>query len=601
MAEPIAQIEQAARAANAPDLWDKHWTEEGDETWRAEALKEVYHRILQLAGAIRCDDSVQVVDIGGGRGILAQKLSESQKFRCIVVDHSGEALRSASEKGLVTICTDLEGEHEPAIPEAGLYLCTEVMEHLSAGARERLLARMASGTSALISIPNNRLGPDEEPQHTIKFTAIQFKRALQEHWEHVRVEVMGPYLLGVCGLMARKTFKLSATLPVRDEGRDLEPTLASLRGIADELVVGIDPRTKDDTWAVAEEYADKVFFLENPMGPPTGHTQRSCKACGEEKCKLYMGENGINFAWVRNQCTAQCSHEWIFMTEGHERLVSGRDFLLHIDDVVPKQARVGFVMRQGNGQQWAFPWLYRKADDIFWKRPVHNVLDFPEGTYAVMAPQVRTLHERHHERGAERAVQRRAQNRLQLMDDWHTEKNINSLFYLGQEWREMDPARAVQRLDQFLAVSNNGVQKYQARLILAKECMRAGKNEDARQYLLGCTGDDWTRTEHWVWLGDLAFNAGEYEKAYKFYMYSATTVGDAPMTMWWIDLCYYSYVPAQRLAMVCGELGRVEESLAWAQRVRELLPSDSPAEAFEEADRNIMVLQEATDASRRHH
>lgn len=585
MEESIArETEAAARAANASDLWDKHWAEEGDESWRAEALKEVYHRVTQLVGQSDPDKN-HILDIGGGRGLLADKLKASfgDAIRTTVMDHSEAALEAARAKGHGTIVLDLEAAPE-SIPVADIHVSTEVMEHLSARTRIAVLEMMSTrSASAIISVPNNRLGPDEEPQHTIKFTAMHLKRTLKQHWQHVRIEVMGPYLLAVCGELAEKDFTMSVCLPVRDEGRDLDSTLASFRVVADELVVGIDPRTTDNTWEVAEEYADVVFYLEHPMGEPD--------------TKGYMGKDGINFAHVRNQCSAKCTSDWIFMTEGHERLGSGRDTLLRLTEVVPEQARVGFVFRTGQGQRWAFPWLYRNSPDMVWKRPVHNVLDFPAGTYAVQLPQVMTIHERHEDRGAARAVQRKAQNRRQLMDDWRTEQNVNSLFYLGQEWREMDSKRAIANLDKFLAKSNNGVQKYQARLILAKECWRAGKRADAAQYLMRCTDDDWSRTEHWVWLGDMAMHSGDFEKAYRFYMYSATTIGDAPFTMWWIDLCYYSYVPAQRLAMVCGELGRPDEALAWAQRARVLLPPDSPAEAFEEADGNIMILQEAIDAA----
>lgn len=604
---PPDTIEGTARKHNAPDLWDKHWKHEGDSSWRVEALAQVYNRIAQLARPLPEDDQSVFVDIGGGRGILAERITKLDvRFRGFVIDHSAVALSAAADKGLWVQLQDLEAEHQ--LPEVDLCLCTEALEHLSERARGRLLEAMAEKPSAMISVPNNRLGPDEEPQHTVKFTAMSFKHALREHWDHVRVEVLGPYLLGVCGQLARKDFKLSVTLPVRDEGRDLEPTLASFRGVADQLVVGIDPRTSDDTWRVAEEYADDVFFLTDPMGPPAGHALEDCPECGTPKCKQYMGDNGINFSWVRNQCIDRCIHPWIFMTEGHERLADGTDFLLNLTKVVPDKARVVFVMREGNGQRWSFPWIFRNHKDIRFKRPVHNVLDFPEGTYAVLAPQVRTLHERHAERGAERAVQRRAQNRRQLMDDWHTERNVNSLFYLGSEWREHDARRAIERLDQFLEVSNNGVQKYQARLILAKEYMRQAQEavdvfhasalkEKARLVLMGCAADDWCRTEHWVWLGDLSYMAGDYEKARMFYAYSSVTIGAAPNTMWWIDLCYYSYIPAQRLAMVNGDLGNPFEALAWAKRARELLPADAPAEAFQEADANIRILQEAIDAT----
>lgn len=182
-----------------------------------------------------------------------------------------------------------------------------------------------------------------------------------------------------------------------------------------------------------------------------------------------------------------------------------------------------------------------------------------------------------------------------------TEKNVNSLFYLGQEWRGLDQARAMERLEQFVHTAGSGIQKYQARLILAKENMLKGDREAARKHLLACTGEDWGRTEHWVWLGDMAMMEEEYEKAYRFYMYAATSVGAAPFTLWWIDLCYYSYLPCQRLAEVCGHLGDIEQSLAWARKVAELLPEDAPQEAFDEAQANITLLQEAiNDAADRH-
>jgi hypothetical protein len=317
---------------------------------------------------------------------------------------------------------------------------------------------MSTGSSALISVPNNRLGPDEEEQHTVKYNAVSLKRDLLQHFDHVRIEVLGPYLLAVCGTMAKKGFTMSATLPVRDEAADLEGTLASIRGIADQLVVGVDPRTTDNTFEVASLYADEVFYLERPMGPPDGHSVVDCPACNEEECREYMGEGGIHFSWARNQCLDRCTGDWIFMTEGHERLVEGEDLLLSLDQIMPDGARVGFVLRQGQGQQWAFPWLFQNAPDIRFSRPVHNVLDFPEKTFSVSLPQIRTLHDRDHSRSQGRAKQRKAQNRNALLDDWLARGSEASLFYLGQEWRDIDPGKAIDRLEQFLVVSKNGVQ-----------------------------------------------------------------------------------------------------------------------------------------------
>lgn len=611
-ANELETIEERARRENRADLWDKLWSDVGQEEWRAKAMSRVYDRICSVIGAItaRGEHGVSVTDIGGGTGVLASLIVErcplvgrNGSGNMLVVDGSSVALEAAKGRGLETLQLDLEDEPQVVLldTERDVFVSTECIEHLSEATRESLLEilQMNAGAGVILSVPNNRLGPDEEPQHTVKFTAIEFKRWLEGFFcDHnaetgnVRVEVLGPYLLAFCGPIAAKSFSLSATLPVRDEGHDLEPTLASLRGVADQLVVGVDPRTKDNTFEVASAYADEVFYLENPEGPPTGHEAEDCPVCGGD-CHEYMGPEGINFAWARNQCIDRCTGEWIFMTEGHERLAEGVDVLLSLDYVVPKQARVGFVLRQGNGQQWAFPWLFQNAPDIRFKRPVHNVLDFPEGTYCVTLAQVKTLHDRHHERGASRAKQRKAQNRSALLDDWLSRKSEASLFYLGQEWRDIDKNKAKERLEQFLQVSNNGVQKYQARLILGKEYMLAGDLKNAKRVLHGCTADDWSRCEHFVWLGDVAVHENEFDKARRFYTLAATGIGDPPITVWWIDLMYYSYLPAQRLAMVCGELGRHEEALVWCRRVLELLPTDAPAEAFAEARANITICEGA--------
>lgn len=600
-----------AQQKNSASEWDRIWTTEGDNTWRAKALDQVYKRIIQLSGGLGGEDQTQVkfTDVGGGVGILAKQIQDAHAHLLGVVrDISPVAVAACQASGVDAATINLEAVNTGVedITPADLYVSVECLEHLTEGARIRAMQRMSLASAALLSIPNNCMGPDVEPQHTIQYTAMDFKRLCLEYWDDVRIEVYGRYQLAVCGELARKPFKLSMTLPVRDEAHDLAQTLASFRGIADEMVVGIDPRTKDNTWEIAEQYADVVFHLENPMGPPPGHTKDHCHECtkihvdipeGEAieniPCKEYMGEDGIHFAYARNQCIDRCTHDWIFMSEGHERLGTGQDVLLNLHATVPENARVGFVMRQTTGQQWGFPWLFRKAPDIRFTRPVHNVLDFPQSTYVILLPTVTTVHERHQEQTVARADQRHGQNRRQLMDDWKTQKNIDSLFYLGQEWRQIDPKRTMQRLDEFLVVANNGTQRYQARLILAKESLIAKDMPRAREYLMGCTADDWNRTEHWVWLGDIAMMEGAPEKAYRFYMYAASAIGNVPFSLWWIELSYYSYLPAQRLAQACAELGRVEESLVWAKQSKELLPEDSAQEFFDEATANITLLEDA--------
>lgn len=579
--------ERQARAANAADLWNKIWLDLGEEKWRAAAMNRTYTRIERMTwpGAF-------VVDLGGGTGTLCKRLQLTRKAETLLIDHSEEAIRKASEDGVQrAMALDLEtrldlledvlkATMESAVTRVVQVVSTECIEHLSEESRNRLFEIVSKNSHyAMFSVPNDRLGPEEEAQHTVKYNAMSFKRDLLKHFKSVRVEVLGPYLLAICNLP--RGFTLSVTLPVRDEGRDLEATLASFRGVADEIVVGVDPRTTDNTWEIAEKYADVVFFVDSPEGPQ-GDNERK-----------------IHFAHVRNQCMEKCSSEWIFMTEGHERLVHGFDELNALD-TLDKRIQVVLVQRSGNNQVWMFPWLCRNRDDIRYVRHTHNTLDFPSGTYCVWVPSIRTLHERHSDREQARAAQRKGQNRAALLDDWMRNYNDVSLHYLGAEYREHSSEKAIERLEEFLALpARNGAMRYHSRLLLAKLYAQKGDSKQCRNVLIQAVGDDWQRIDHWVWLGDLAYIQGNLEEALQFYAYTATKIGTTPTAVWWVDLGYYSWIPSQRLCMVYAELGLLEEALQWARRVIEFLPDDFPVEGFEEAQENLRLIEEKIEDGKR--
>lgn len=562
--------ESRARANNSPEFWADTWRAESHDSWRKDALRFTYDRIIQLIPR-----GSTVVDIGGGIGILAKQLLEIKQCKVTVWEHSREVL-SMLPPGVDGRLVDLEQEFP--LSDADVLIATEVVEHLSVRARSRIFDGIKNKL-AFISVPNNRLGPDEEPQHTIKYTAKSFLDDIGQYNDHVRVECNGPYLLGIFGV--KKNFSLSVCFPARDEQDDIERTLASFRGVADQLVVGIDPRSSDRTKEIAQLYCDVVFDLESPEG------------ISEDKAP----EGGVHFSWIRNQCIDRCTGDWVFMTEAHEHLEHGQDTLLKLDSLMPAAAQVGFTLRQGQRQQWAFPWLFKRETGFRYKRSTHNVLDYPEGTYVVRLPQVITIHDRSHNNAVNRKQQRKIQNRKTLFDDWVVNKNANSLFYLGSELREQDNKKAIERLRQYLNIpTGNGEMRYQARLILAKTLQIEGDIKGAKDVLHGCTGDDWNRIDHWIWLGDLCFEQQKFEESVRFYRYAATMMGSIPFTIWWIDLDNYSYIPAQRLAMAYSELGLYRESYYWARKVKELLPNDSPREQIDEVDNNIELLKNAVES-----
>jgi len=570
----------SASLANERSQWDKIWKNEGTSSWRKDAMGEVYARIAHLI-----PEAAHVVDVGGGVGQLASHLRRERGALVLVRDHSVAAVEICLGSGIDAAVFDLRTESWPVDRPGTIYTMTECLEHFSSVDRAHILGQLRqSQKTCFISVPNNRLGPDEEPQHAVKFTALSFLEELRSHFgAAARVEVLGPYLLGVCGPAAEKSFRLSMTMPVRDEAADIESVLASFRGCCDEIVIGVDPRSTDRTFEIASQYAETVFYLTELDGPE------------DDKVSADVPEDRrIHFAHARNQCMARCTGDWIFMTEGHERLGEGHDVLLHLDQI-PGDAEIAMVLRTGQGQQWGFPWLCRNRPHLRYKRSTHNVLDYPAGTGCVNLPQVKTIHDRVHERSKARSEQRKAQNRVTLLEDWLYNANSGSLFYLGSEYREDDPEKAVEYLQMFLETEKAkraGPMRYHCRLVLAKTLANLGRRAEAREVLVLATGDDWSRIEHFMFLGDLAFEDGDFAQAESFYRLMATRIGEPPFTVWWIDLSVYGYLAAQRLAACYGELGRRADSLHWARRVLDLLPEGAPEAVLAEVHSNIALLEE---------
>ena len=571
----MSTIEESAALANSKSSWDVLWNIEERRDYSLVSLGNVYLRILYL---LPKELDIKVVDLGGGPGLLANMVQQENKLEVIVVDHSTVALELAKNKGLKVQECDL-AINLPVIEKGSIVTATEFLEHLPNNQQDLLMEYLFLQASALlVSIPDYRLGPDEEEQHTIKWTAVQFKKYLERFWANVRVECIDGYLLGVC-TKDPKPFTLTVCTPARDEAEDLQKTLASFRAIADEIVVGIDPRTTDNSREIAERYAEVVFDLVDPEGPE------------DEK----VPNGGVHFSWIRNQCIDKSSSDWIFMTEAHERLSKGTDVLLGLHQL-PEGTKVGFVWRTSDGQRWGFPWLFKNRSDIRFKRSTHNQLEFPSGALTVKLPQIETIHERAKNNALKRIQQRKIQNRKTLMDDWRCNENLDSLYYLANEWRPYNSEKTKERLEQLLSLpAKNGPLRYQSRLISAKMYYKEDNFIAARSMLLGCTNEDWSRIEHWLWLGDLAYSQKNYEEALQFYLYSSTRINNPPFTLWWIDDISYSYLPAQRLTVTYAILGNLQQALYWAEKTVDLLGDNIPEAIYNECVANVKAIREAID------
>jgi len=620
-----------SREPNSKSVWDKLWHRETDggqyESWRT--YPEQYARIrwlLKYSLAVTQPPAAPtIVDLGCGEGVLLSRIRADLETQVPGAQYVGRDISEvaagiARGKGLDVQQVDLEDAAPLDLPTGDVLLGTEVLEHLTMPTVERILEYSKGFNKAFFMVPNYCLGPEHESQHLRKWSAKEFLDLLRSYWGTAcRVEVFYDpdvfakhghrgYLLGICGYQKRTT--LSMTMPVKDEASGVERVLASFRGAADEIVIAIDDLTTDATEEICARYADKVF--------------------------KYTWQN--DFSAARNICIKACTGDWIFMTEGHEHLHRGTQWLLQLDET-PEYIDVLSVRRESRTNLWYFPWLFRRRVGpdgepvIRFQNACHNALTGYEDKRSGQAPQISTWHERAIERAEIRRQQRNSINKQEYLRRIRVEHNIRDMYYLASEYRdercptcegrarvmveaELKPCpdciytetgrrpiatgirpfalrQSLLWFDRFIAVAPRTPMCYQARLALAATWKRLGQPAKSADILLAATGDDPTRIEHWYMLGQLYEEQDRLDLALRYYEYASHGIDRPPVSGLFIEKTMYTYAPALALARTYANFGLLEEGLTWALRVPDLLPEWCAPDLRENALQLIAAIEEA--------
>ena len=577
--------------SNSRQVWDDIWSKEGFEnTWRR--YPGIFGRIIWSLQNMDNSKDKSVLDVGCGVGILLSRIKNEVGCSSLEgIDISQVAIEVLKQQGIQGNVLDLENPSF-VLPTAKVLCATEFVEHLTDPQFERFLSFTPNYETCFVSTPNWCMGPDEESQHHRKLSAIEFLTILRKYRPDWRVECIDHYLLGVAGYPTEKPFKLSFTMPVKNEEADIERVLKSFRGFADEIVIGIDSLSTDGTEAIVRRYADTVFTFE--------------------------WEN--HFSKARNACIERCTGDWIFMSEGHEHLKTGGEALLRLQEV-PSFIDVIEVRRETTTTHWFFPWLFKNKRDeegnltIFYRNAVHNALFYPEEYKVVQAQQISTYHERFWAATVARSLQRKGMNKVELFDRVKKSnyKDLLAMLYLANEFRGEASGFSVQSaLKWYKLVISTGKPspvRYQARLslhgiykVLISNLMKLENDPDQEskinqafledlENLNGAATDDIFRTEHWIYLGELYESVSQYEEALRCYEIASLGIGRYPSSYMFINKETYSYLPAQKLTSLLSSMDKWEEALIWAEKVEGLLPNEVPPQFIEETRKNIELIR----------
>ena len=189
---------------NTKEHWDKVWLSEGANTWRR--YPGCYDRIVDRIGP-----GQSVLDVGGGVGILSWYLKQAGCYPYIVDISPAAVMIAKTVRGI-----DGHVQQVPPLEVMMPYdwlVATEFLEHL--GDPEKFLRDAVKvAPKAVYAVPNNVLGPDDEPEHMQKFTKKSLVALLGKYYGSVEVDkFVDDFLTGRVGKRGDQLTAENITIP----------------------------------------------------------------------------------------------------------------------------------------------------------------------------------------------------------------------------------------------------------------------------------------------------------------------------------------------------------------------------------------------------
>jgi hypothetical protein len=324
----------------------------------------------------------------------------------------------------------------------------------------------------------------------------------------------------------------SLAMITKDASATLEAALTSVMPFCDELVV-VDTGSSDGTVDLARSLGAKVSFFTWTH----------------------------DFSAARNQSFLRSSGEWIFWMdaddvvadENVEHFLELKRFLAGKTEFDSVWTNVRTFDGAGERQQtWSKPRVVRRAAGILWNGVVHETLEVPtnRSTFwpSAWIDDYAT------------ALRPRTTRNLELLERAvaNGDRTPNHLYSLANELRDHERfGMAVANYRDFLEVGH-GWKRIDALMSLARCQQRLGSHNGARATLLRAVGEDPTRADGFIALGEMAYEQRQWKAAIPFFQ--AVIGMEQPSSGITVE-GHYSWFPYDRLAICYGELGRFDQAI----------------------------------------
>ena len=282
---------------------------------------------------------------------------------------------------------------------------------------------------------------------------------------------------------------ISLCMFARDEAATIREAIESVKPLCDEIIIGIDSSSSDDTEAIAAEYADVLYKFD---------------------------WNG-SFSDARNDSMSKCTKEWFLIWDAHEwmspeHVEKLRDKMWQvIDDDCPA---IGFKLLMEDGAVGMQTRLLK--NNIGWKYTgkVHNQLNSSEIDPDGISMGFRDIIIEHRPTKENRKI-RKKERYKQIERDMgailkEKPQDIRSAFYLASIAHEqLKFQKAVGLYETYLRFSKDagdGVERYLVKWQTGRCRMAMGQGEKAKKVFHDCITMRYEIPLAYVTLGEIAVN-----------------------------------------------------------------------------------------------
>lgn len=332
--------------------------------------------------------------------------------------------------------------------------------------------------------------------------------------------------------------KISLCMMLKNEGKTVRDAIERVSGLVDEIVIGIDKLTNDNTVSeVKKAIPKKIAYLLD----------------------YFTFDN--NFSEIRNKLINHCHGDYVLVLDGHDIVDESSIIYLKkfkeqddtsadvIDFVISENKQVGQTLFQQ-------PRMFKP--EIRYSFAIHNTINHDKNR--IVMPQVVIHHCQPEERYQARKKQREEINIEGLLNELDNKKP-RSYFYIAQTYYEQQNyGMAIKYWLMYLIHEQDfKAERYQACIYLYYCFYQTEDIKKAKMYLYQCFDEDPLRNEHLIFLGDLLFKEGEYESALAYYTMAENI--KMPMRFLLIEKEFYTWLPIEKKLLCYLALNAVDNAL----------------------------------------